>query len=377
MGLPRLLLDKREVMWPLSWPWKGLSSWVSCYKVSRRSLCKCLAHVIINGKNRCSRSQKDDFLILANDGLWDVVPNDVSCRLLQKMLGKEQYEDACRWSSFLKDLARIALSRGSKDNAVAMVVNLSLSEQSLSELPSSVQPESTRKTQPFRNKNFAHTATKEPPSHTKGEKDDMDTKEAPHQEFNSLIPSLKFLFLTDLGIDITPLEQPKSPPVSPKADRGKGKVIDDKVAIEEKLLAISKPELIKGVHKQASKVRIDPKILESAKGGQEFKKIQDAEIKSIEALIERNFQVHNPFKFGDFGLTKLEELGPTIKKKKNKIVSELMTSLGKRYERLKKITEELRIQSALLAPAPEQASSQLSRRKKRSWNWSLRSASMD
>ncbi|GKA78624.1 hypothetical protein Tco_0785161 [Tanacetum coccineum] len=32
MGLPRLLLDKREVMWPLSWPWKGLSSWVSCYK---------------------------------------------------------------------------------------------------------------------------------------------------------------------------------------------------------------------------------------------------------------------------------------------------------------------------------------------------------
>ncbi|GJY55507.1 retrovirus-related pol polyprotein from transposon TNT 1-94 [Tanacetum coccineum] len=28
MGLPRLLLDKREVMWPLSWPWKGLSCWI-------------------------------------------------------------------------------------------------------------------------------------------------------------------------------------------------------------------------------------------------------------------------------------------------------------------------------------------------------------
>ncbi|GJV44932.1 hypothetical protein Tco_1429468 [Tanacetum coccineum] len=37
MGLPRLLLDKREVMWPLSWPWKGLSSWVAigCYTTLR------------------------------------------------------------------------------------------------------------------------------------------------------------------------------------------------------------------------------------------------------------------------------------------------------------------------------------------------------
>ncbi|GJT43597.1 hypothetical protein Tco_0952312 [Tanacetum coccineum] len=42
-----------------------------------------------------------------------------------------------------------------------------------------------------------------------------------------------------------------------------------------------------------------------------------------------------------------------------------MTSLSKRYERLKKILEELGIQSALPAPVPEQASSQTSGRKRK------------
>ncbi|GKG59820.1 hypothetical protein Tco_0607448, partial [Tanacetum coccineum] len=62
-----------------------------------------------------------------------------------------------------------------------------------------------------------------------------------------------------------------------------------------------------------------------------------------------------PFKFADFGVTELDELGPIIQKKKNKIIGELMTSLRKRYERLKKIPEELGIQSAL--PSPEHAQS--------------------
>ncbi|GJR04626.1 hypothetical protein Tco_0790243 [Tanacetum coccineum] len=100
-----------------------------------------------------------------------------------------------------------------------------------------------------------------------------------------------------------------------------------------------RPELRSGVHEEASKVRIDPKILESAKGGQEFKKIQDAEIKVL-----------------------------SFRKKKNKIVSDLMTSLAKRYERLKKIPKELGIHLALPVPAPEQASSQLSGKKGKSWN---------
>ncbi|GJS74961.1 hypothetical protein Tco_0724842 [Tanacetum coccineum] len=225
-----------------------------------------------------------------------------------------------------------------------------------------------------------------------------------------------------LEIDITSPEQPEIPPVAPKVDKGKGIVTDDiespkklvkasivfhpnhdepvrvpymihgkmyqliddeiqehmekedkiKKAVEEaKLLAMSKLELIKVVQEEATKVDFDPKILGSEKGGQEFKKIQDAELKVLNkehsqkihantkpAVIiiykgtdRRNFEVHNPFQFGDFGITELDELGPIIEKKKNKSVGELMISLGKRYERLNKIPEELRIQSALPAPA--------------------------
>ncbi|GKA06350.1 hypothetical protein Tco_0685574, partial [Tanacetum coccineum] len=68
---------------------------------------------------------------------------------------------------------------------------------------------------------------------------------------------------------------------------------------------------------------------------------------------KKNFDVHNPFKFADFGITELDELGLIIQKKKNTIVKDMMTSLGKRHERLKKIPEDLGIQSALPAPVPK------------------------
>ncbi|GKD45066.1 hypothetical protein Tco_1269711 [Tanacetum coccineum] len=48
---------------------------------------------------------------------------------------------------------------------------------------------------------------------------------------------------------------------------------------------------------------------------------------------QRNFDVFNPFKFGDFGVSELVELDPIIQKKKNKVVGVLMTSLGKRRKR--------------------------------------------
>nr|GEX04334.1 hypothetical protein [Tanacetum cinerariifolium] len=57
-------------------------------------------------------------------------------------------------------------------------------------------------------------------------------------------------------------------------------------------------------------------------------------------------------------VTKLDELGLIIQKKKNIIVKDLMTSLGKRYERMMIILKELRIQSALPALVPEQAPSE-------------------
>ncbi|GJR36606.1 hypothetical protein Tco_1212290 [Tanacetum coccineum] len=186
-------------------------------------------------------------------------------------------------------------------------------------------------------------------------------------------------------IDITLLEQPESPPVVPKADKGKG--VATKETKEPTMLVPASKEVRrdpdepvrfpyeihkKVVQEEATMVGVDPKILASTKGGKEFKKIQDAELqvlnrehsqkvkrqmelrkKRLEQYI--NFDVHNPFKFGDFGITKLDELGHIIENKKNNIVGELLISLGKRYERLNKIPEELGIQSAL--PALVQAQS--------------------
>ncbi|GKB25140.1 hypothetical protein Tco_0864541 [Tanacetum coccineum] len=79
----------------------------------------------------------------------------------------------------------------------------------------------------------------------------------------------------------------------------------------------------------------------------------------------RTFDVHNPFAFGDFGISELDELGEIIPKKKNVVVKDLMNSLSQRYERIKKILEELRIPSALPAPILEHASSKSSRRKRK------------
>ncbi|GJX43822.1 hypothetical protein Tco_0260498 [Tanacetum coccineum] len=180
---------------------------------------------------------------------------------------------------------------------------------------------------------------------------------------------------------------------------------------------MTKPEVIKVVQEEAEKIGLDPKAIKCAKAGEMFKKSQDAEhvilkrqhiekvIKSLELRKHkydsymwtinsrlksepitdikihpknkpvviivyrgtdgRNFEVHEPFLFGAFGISELDELREIIPKKKNALVKDLMNSLSRRYERLKKIPEELGIHSALPAPAPEQASSRSSGRKRK------------
>ncbi|GKA34676.1 hypothetical protein Tco_0721105 [Tanacetum coccineum] len=78
---------------------------------------------------------------------------------------------------------------------------------------------------------------------------------------------------------------------------------------------------------------------------------------------KRNFDVHKPFKFGDFGVTEWDELGAIIPKKKNKVVQEMMTSLSKKYERLKEIPGELGINPSL--PLSEQVPSLPSSKKRK------------
>nr|GEV23633.1 hypothetical protein [Tanacetum cinerariifolium] len=191
----------------------------------------------------------------------------------------------------------------------------------------------------------------------------------------------------------------------------------EKVEEEARLIAISKLELIKVVQEEAEKIGLDPQKIASAKTSEKFKKAQDAEHQvlkrehtekvkkslelrkhkfenyiwtinnrlKLETIADirihpktkpvvitvyrgsdgRNFDAHKSFAFGAFGLSELDELREIIPKKKNVVVQDLMNSLSRRYERIRKIHEELGIKSALSAPAPEQASSKSTRRKRK------------
>nr|GEY49417.1 hypothetical protein [Tanacetum cinerariifolium] len=292
---------------------------------------------------------------------------------------------------------------------------------------------------------------KKPPSYTEGEPiqtENAKKEPAEHLElFQYQLLKLKSLdhHLVQV-IDITPPEQLETLPVAPKSNREKDIAIDDielpkklvkaltvvrpdhdepvrvlygihgkfyhltndeiqehldkeekirKAVKEATLLEMCKPELIKIVQEEATKARVEPKIIASAKGGQEFKKIQDVEMKVlsrehaqkiltspsltsaselIKIIQEEATKARVEPKIiasakGGQEFKKIQDVEMKVlsrehaQKKKNKIVSELMISLGKRYERLKKIPEELGIQSAL--PAPKQAPSQLSGRKRK------------
>ncbi|GJZ64436.1 hypothetical protein Tco_0620857 [Tanacetum coccineum] len=178
--------------------------------------------------------------------------------------------------------------------------------------------------------------------------------------------------------DDQPKDQRKLVPASKEIQAHLDKEEKIKKATEEaKMFKMTKTEVIKVVQEEAKKIGLDPKKIISAKAGEKFKKAQDAEHqvlkrehsqkakRSMELRMKKNFEVHNPFKFRDFRITELDELGQIIEKKKKSIIKDLMTYLGKRYERLKEIPEELGIQSALPTPVPRQVASQSLRRKRK------------
>ncbi|KAL5811410.1 hypothetical protein ACOSQ4_027978 [Xanthoceras sorbifolium] len=78
------------------------------------------------------RTDSDEFLILASDGLWDVVSNEVACQVVRKCfngrikwastLGVANGTRATRAATVLADLA---MARGSSDNISVIVVDLS------------------------------------------------------------------------------------------------------------------------------------------------------------------------------------------------------------------------------------------------------------
>ncbi|GJS42948.1 hypothetical protein Tco_0567991 [Tanacetum coccineum] len=165
-----------------------------------------------------------------------------------------------------------------------------------------------------------------------------------------------------------------------------------KAAEEAKMFKMTKTEVIKVVQEEAEKIGLDPKTIISAKACKKFKKAQDAKnqvlkrehSQKVKRLMELNkksakqymWTISNRLKPEPIidvkihpnskpSVLTLDELGPIIQKKKNTIVKDLMVSLVKRYERLKKIHEELGIQLALPAPIPKQAPSQTSGRKRK------------
>ncbi|CAJ1972265.1 unnamed protein product [Sphenostylis stenocarpa] len=77
------------------------------------------------------RSSKDEFLILASDGLWDVMSSEVACQVVRKCLngqirrvcnGVGNHQNRATEAAGL--LAEIALAKGSRDNTSVIVVEL-------------------------------------------------------------------------------------------------------------------------------------------------------------------------------------------------------------------------------------------------------------
>ncbi|GJZ02812.1 hypothetical protein Tco_0520773 [Tanacetum coccineum] len=254
--------------------------------------------------------------------------------------------------------------------------------------------------------NTTNTATEDPPFHTEGRLENQKCSQA----------ALRI----DKGKGITTESEEDSSkklvPASTNEQIDKEELIK-KAEEDAKILAISKPEVIKVVQDEAKKIGLDPKKIASAKAGEKFKKAQDAKHqvlkrehtekvrKSLElrkhkfecymwtinnrlkpetitdikihpktkpvvitvyrGTDDRNFDVHIPFAFGAFGISELDELREIIPKKKNAVVHDLMNSISRRYERIRKIPEEHGIKSALPDPAPEQASFQSSRKKRK------------
>lgn len=77
------------------------------------------------------RTDEDECLILASDGLWDVVPNETACGVARMCLkgassaeggDSDTVHNACSDAALL--LTKLALARQSSDNVSVVVVDL-------------------------------------------------------------------------------------------------------------------------------------------------------------------------------------------------------------------------------------------------------------
>ncbi|KAL8063993.1 hypothetical protein ABFX02_01G062500 [Erythranthe guttata] len=71
-----------------------------------------------------NRSDSDEFMIIATDGLFDVICNDVACELVKKCLASGHNSRQAGASVAATLLAELAIAKGSKDNVSVIVVQL-------------------------------------------------------------------------------------------------------------------------------------------------------------------------------------------------------------------------------------------------------------
>ena len=94
----------------------GTQSW------PRRASCA-TAQVTIIG-----RSEEDELLLLASDGLWDVLTNQEAVNLAQRCLRRARERGASRQAATrvaAAVLTRAAIDEGSSDNVTVVVIDLS------------------------------------------------------------------------------------------------------------------------------------------------------------------------------------------------------------------------------------------------------------
>ncbi|KAK6783428.1 hypothetical protein RDI58_021225 [Solanum bulbocastanum] len=72
------------------------------------------------------RNELDEFIVIATDGLWDVVSNEVTCDVARKRLGqiRRKFPERDSAADTAALLAELAIAKGSKDNISVIVVEL-------------------------------------------------------------------------------------------------------------------------------------------------------------------------------------------------------------------------------------------------------------
>ncbi|KAK4728869.1 hypothetical protein R3W88_021857 [Solanum pinnatisectum] len=72
------------------------------------------------------RNELDEFIVIATDGLWDVVSDEVTCDVTRKSLGqiRRKFPERDSAADAAALLAELAIAKGSKDNISVIVVEL-------------------------------------------------------------------------------------------------------------------------------------------------------------------------------------------------------------------------------------------------------------